>query len=93
MSLSVEINSAASVAADEKPTVLSVQKLDISVRTEAGIMPLVQSLSFDLKRGETLAIAGEVGLESPLRRWRSWGCSRRPRFMLLVARLYLMAPI
>ncbi|MEQ6203281.1 ABC transporter ATP-binding protein [Sulfitobacter sp. HNIBRBA2951] len=61
MSMSVKTNSAASVAADEKPTVLSVQKLDISVRTEAGIAPLVQSLSFDLKRGETLAIAGESG--------------------------------
>ncbi|MEP2920319.1 ABC transporter ATP-binding protein [Sulfitobacter sp.] len=61
MSMSVKINSAASVAADEQPTVLSVQQLDISVRTEAGIVPLVQSLSFDLKRGETLAIAGESG--------------------------------
>jgi peptide/nickel transport system ATP-binding protein len=61
MSMSVKINSAASVAVDEQPTVLSVQQLDISVRTEAGIVPLVQSLSFDLKRGETLAIAGESG--------------------------------
>ncbi|MFT6090917.1 ABC transporter ATP-binding protein [Sulfitobacter sp.] len=61
MSMSDKINSAASVAADEQPTVLSVQQLDISVRTEAGIVPLVQSLSFDLKRGETLAIAGESG--------------------------------
>ncbi|MEH6829438.1 MAG: ABC transporter ATP-binding protein [Sulfitobacter sp.] len=61
MSMSDKINSAASVAADEQPTVLSVQQLDISVRTEAGILPLVQSLSFDLKRGETLAIAGESG--------------------------------
>lgn len=61
MSMSVKTNSAASVAADEHPTVLSVRQLDISVRTEAGIVPLVQSLSFDLKRGETLAIAGESG--------------------------------
>jgi peptide/nickel transport system ATP-binding protein len=61
MSMSVKTNSAASVAADERPTVLSVRQLDISVRTEAGIVPLVQSLSFDLKRGETLAIAGESG--------------------------------
>lgn len=61
MSMSIKTNSAASVAADERPTVLSVRQLDISVRTEAGILPLVQSLSFDLKRGETLAIAGESG--------------------------------
>jgi peptide/nickel transport system ATP-binding protein len=52
---------AAPVAAGDHTTVLSVRHLDISVRTQAGILPLVQDLSFDLKRGETLAIAGESG--------------------------------
>ncbi|MGI1660922.1 dipeptide ABC transporter ATP-binding protein [Palleronia sp. KMU-117] len=41
--------------------VLSVDGLTVSVRTEAGLHPLVEGLSFELKRGETLAIAGESG--------------------------------
>ena len=41
--------------------VLSVQGLTVSVATEAGLKPLVRGLSFDLRRGETLAIAGESG--------------------------------
>ena len=41
--------------------VLSVEGLTVSVRTEAGMRPLVEALSFDLRRGETLAIAGESG--------------------------------
>ncbi len=61
MSMRAKTNSVTSVVTDEHPTVLSVRQLDISVRTEAGILPLVQSLNFDLKRGETLAIAGESG--------------------------------
>ena len=43
------------------PEVLSVQGLTISVRTPAGDRPLVENLSFTLRRGETLAIAGESG--------------------------------
>jgi peptide/nickel transport system ATP-binding protein len=35
--------------------------LTVSVQTEAGLKPLVEGLSFDLRRGETLAIAGESG--------------------------------
>ena len=61
MSVHDKTASVAPVAADDRPTVLSVRNLDISVRTEAGILPLVQNLSFDLQRGETLAIAGESG--------------------------------
>ncbi len=41
--------------------VLSVEDLVISVKTEDGLRPLVKDLSFDLHRGETLAIAGESG--------------------------------
>ena len=43
------------------PEVLSVQGLTASVRTPAGDRPLVENLSFTLRRGETLAIAGESG--------------------------------
>ncbi len=41
--------------------VLRVEGLCVSVRTEGGLKPLVQDLSFTLNRGETLAIAGESG--------------------------------
>lgn len=40
---------------------LSVQSLCVSVRKDQGLSPLVQNISFDLRRGETLAIAGESG--------------------------------
>ncbi len=42
-------------------TVLSVEGLSVSVDTEAGPRVLVQGVSFSLRRGETLAIAGESG--------------------------------
>jgi peptide/nickel transport system ATP-binding protein len=48
-------------AEDTNPSVLSVEELEISVRTSEGPRVLVQDLSFDLARGETLAIAGESG--------------------------------
>ncbi|EKX59890.1 Oligopeptide transport ATP-binding protein OppF [Rhodobacter sp. AKP1] len=38
-----------------------MEGLEVSVRTEAGLRPLVSGLSFTLARGETLAIAGESG--------------------------------
>ncbi len=41
--------------------VLSVRGLDVSARSDAGLVPLVQDLTFDLRRGEVLAIAGESG--------------------------------
>jgi peptide/nickel transport system ATP-binding protein len=47
--------------ADLAPEVLRVQNLTVSVRTESGDRPLVANLSFTLRRGETLAIAGESG--------------------------------
>ncbi len=41
--------------------VLRVQGLTVSVQTEDGLRPLVSELSFVVRRGETLAIAGESG--------------------------------
>jgi peptide/nickel transport system ATP-binding protein len=41
--------------------VLSVQDLTVSVRTGTGLVPLISNISFNLARGETLAIAGESG--------------------------------
>ncbi|MCF7701231.1 dipeptide ABC transporter ATP-binding protein [Loktanella sp. M215] len=38
-----------------------MRDLTVSVRTDGGLLPLVKDVSFDLKRGETLAIAGESG--------------------------------
>ena len=43
------------------PVVLSLRDLTVSVRSQAGLVPLVSQISFDLRRGETLAIAGESG--------------------------------
>ena len=48
------------VTAPDLP-VLTVQNLTVSVATEAAYKPLVSNLSFTLRKGETLAIAGESG--------------------------------
>ncbi|MCZ4262536.1 ABC transporter ATP-binding protein [Limimaricola sp. G21655-S1] len=61
MNAAVTKLSGAERAPDTKPSVLSVEELEISVRTSEGPRVLVQDLSFDLARGETLAIAGESG--------------------------------
>ena len=42
-------------------TKLQVKNLQISFRTQAGILKAVRNISFDLKTGETLAIVGESG--------------------------------
>jgi len=47
-------------AAPDTP-VLSVEGLTVSVRANGAERPLVEDLSFTLRRGETLAIAGESG--------------------------------
>ena len=60
MSAAATSRSGAITAPDSAP-VLAVQGLTVSVRTEAGLLPLVSDLSFTLARGETLAIAGESG--------------------------------
>ena len=41
--------------------VLAVEGLAVGVNTELGLRPLIEDLSFELRRGETLAIAGESG--------------------------------
>ena len=41
--------------------ILEVKNLKISFRTQSGILRAVRSISFDLERGETLAIVGESG--------------------------------
>ena len=60
MTLADTIISGAAQAPDSRP-VLSVEGLSVSVDTEAGPRPLVEGISFALRRGETLAIAGESG--------------------------------
>ncbi len=47
--------------APDAPPVLAVERLTVSVRSEAGVNPLVSDLTFTLRRGETLCIAGESG--------------------------------
>jgi len=61
MTLTATQRSDAIPASDPTAPLLSVQDLAVSVRTEAGVQPLIQGISFDLKRGETLALAGESG--------------------------------
>ncbi len=60
MTAALQTLSGADLAPDTAP-VLTVQGLTVSVRTEIGLRPLVEDLSFTLHRGETLAIAGESG--------------------------------
>mgnify|MGYP002509020250 CR=1 FL=1 len=40
---------------------LEVKNLQISFRTQGGIVKAVRNISFDLQKGETLAIVGESG--------------------------------
>ena len=54
-------HSSGAVTAPDTAPILTVDGLTVSVRTETGLKPLVDNLSFTLSRGETLAIAGESG--------------------------------
>ncbi|HET7413058.1 MAG TPA: ABC transporter ATP-binding protein [Pararhizobium sp.] len=47
--------------ADAQDPVLSVENLTVVVGSEDGPRPVVSDLSFQLRRGETLALAGESG--------------------------------
>ena len=40
---------------------LDIEHLDITLFTDAGVLPAVQDLSLKLRRGETLAVVGESG--------------------------------
>lgn len=44
-----------------KETILSVKNLHVNFRTYAGEVKAIRDVSFDLKKGETLAIVGESG--------------------------------
>ena len=61
MSLAMITRRSGAVVAPDAAPVLQVTGLCVSVRTEAGLKPLVHDLSFSLGRGETLCIAGESG--------------------------------
>lgn len=45
----------------EKDIILTVKDLRISFKTQYGILQAIRGVSFDLQRGETLAIVGESG--------------------------------
>ncbi len=45
----------------EKEVILSVKNLEINFKTYAGMVHAVRDISFDLYKGETLAIVGESG--------------------------------
>ena len=63
MSVGVDTTSTEAVMASDTTArpVLQLDRLSISARTDNGYLPLVEDLSLELARGETLCIAGESG--------------------------------
>lgn len=42
-------------------TILQIKNLDISFRTNAGVVHAIRGINLDLQKGETVAIVGESG--------------------------------
>ena len=63
MSVGVDTTNTEAVMASDTTArpVLQLDRLSISARTDNGYLPLVEDLSLELARGETLCIAGESG--------------------------------
>lgn len=51
----------AAVTAPASAPVLRVRRLDVEFNTEAGVVPAVRGLSYEVHPGEVLAIVGESG--------------------------------
>ncbi|MBQ8082235.1 MAG: ABC transporter ATP-binding protein [Clostridia bacterium] len=46
---------------EEAKTILDIKNLDISFRTNAGVVHAIRGVNLDLRKGETVAIVGESG--------------------------------
>ena len=42
-------------------TILKISNLDISFRTNAGVVHAIRGINIDLEKGETVAVVGESG--------------------------------
>ena len=45
----------------DNQTILQIKNLDISFRTNAGVVHAIRGVNLDLQKGETVAIVGESG--------------------------------